>query len=64
MVVGIGGSPKNAWLLKLSHLQVKQIKMCHPGVYNSICTKVVHPKNLGNEHVYRETSCTIKFKVV
>jgi hypothetical protein len=64
MVVGISGSPKSAWVLKLSHLQVKQIKMCHLGVYNLICTKVVHPKNLGNEHVYIEISCTLKFKVV
>jgi hypothetical protein len=38
MVVGIDGSPENAWVLKLSHLLVKQIKMCHLGVYNSICT--------------------------
>jgi hypothetical protein len=30
----------------------------------SICKKVVHPKNLANEHVYIETSCTLKFEVV
>jgi hypothetical protein len=45
MVVRIGGSPKSAWVLKLSYLQVKQIKMCHLGVPNSICTEHVHQKN-------------------
>jgi hypothetical protein len=35
----------------------KQIKMCHLGVYNSIRTKHVHPKNLINGHatcIYRD----------
>jgi hypothetical protein len=37
------------------------IKMYHPGMYNSICEHV-HPKNLVDEHVYIEISCTLKFQ--
>ena len=33
-------------VLMLSHLQVQHFIMCHPRVYNSLCTQVVHPKNL------------------
>ena len=40
-------------VLILSHLQVQHFIMCHPRVSNSLCTQVVHPKNL----VYMETSC-------
>jgi hypothetical protein len=62
MVVGIGGSLESTWVLKLSHLQLKQIKMCHPRVYNSICIEHVHPKNLVNQHVYIKTSCIQNFQ--
>jgi hypothetical protein len=36
--------------------------MYHARMYNSICTKVVHPKNLVNRHVFIETSCILKFQ--
>ena len=39
-------------VLILSHLQGQHFIMCHPRVSNSLCTQVVHPKNLENQHVY------------
>ena len=33
-------------VLIMSHLQVHHFIMCHPRVSNSLCTQVVHPKNL------------------
>jgi len=64
MIVETGGSLESVWVLRLSHLQMKQMKMYHLGVSDSICIEVVHPKNLNNEHVYMETSCILEFKVV
>ena len=51
-------------VLILSHLQVQHFIMCHLWVSNSLCTQVVHPKNLENKHVYMETSCISKFIMI
>ena len=41
-------------VLMLSHLQVQHFIMCHPLVSNSLCTQVVHPKNLEiNMYIWR-----------
>ena len=29
---------ESVWVLKLSHLQVQHLEMCHPRVYGSICS--------------------------
>ena len=46
MILETDGSQESLWVLKLSHLQVKQSEMCHSGVSGSICIDLVHPKIL------------------
>ena len=41
-------------VLMLSHLQLQHFIMCHPRVSNSLCTQVMHPKNLEiNMYIWR-----------
>jgi len=48
------GSQVGVCVLKFSHLQVKQLKMCHLGVSGLICTKLAHPKNFNKEPLHIE----------